>query len=302
MRRSTAAGARRQDAEQLDLEHEHRIGRDHPPGPGLAIAELRRHIEDPFVAGAHQGQRLLPCGHQVREAHHRRHAPLHGAVEHRPVGEGAHIVHLHLVRRAGMRPRGSPGGQDLVLQAGGQDLHSVGLGIAGEEAFRGGRAGGSPRLGRRAGLSLAGGECNGRGHGQDGKAPGETGRGDGFLPKEEVFYLTAALITILNVLALLLIKTVEKIPANGLGFLYRTFQEKGADVVKKMLVNWLHLFPALINTFLILVLRTLLLLNDERTFDQDFSYVPLVGLSFFLIWLIYLPFRLLSIEKFKEEG
>ena len=130
---------------------------------------------------------------------------------------------------------------------------------------------------------------------------GETGRGDGFLPKEEVFYLTAALITILNVLTLLLIKTVEKIPANGLGFLYRTFQEKGAEVVKKMLINWLHLFPAFINTFLILVLRTLLLLNDERTFDQDFSYVPLVGLAFFLIWLIYLPFRLLSIEKFKEE-
>ncbi len=130
---------------------------------------------------------------------------------------------------------------------------------------------------------------------------GETGRGDGFLPKEEIFYLTAALVTILNVLSLLLIKMVEKIPATGLGFLSRTFADKGTEVVKKMLVNWLHLFPALINTFLILVLRTLLLLNDQRTYNQDFSYVPYVGLAFFLIWLIYLPMRLLTIEKFKEE-
>ena len=131
---------------------------------------------------------------------------------------------------------------------------------------------------------------------------GETGRGDGFLPKEEIFYLTAALVTILNVLSLLLIKMVEKIPATGLGFLSRTFEDKGTEVVKNMLVNWLHLFPAFINTFLILVLRTLLLLNDQRTYNQDFSYVPYVGLAFFLIWLIYLPMRLLTIEKFKGEG
>jgi uncharacterized membrane protein len=32
---------------------------------------------------------------------------------------------------------------------------------------------------------------------------GETGRGDGFLPKEEIFYLTAGIVTILNVLALM---------------------------------------------------------------------------------------------------
>ena len=130
---------------------------------------------------------------------------------------------------------------------------------------------------------------------------GETGRGDGFLPKEEIFYLTAALITLLNVLALLLIKVVDKIPSEKLGFLFQAFQDKGASVVKKMVINWLHLLPALINTFLILVLRTLLLLNDQRTFDQDFGYVPMIGIIFLLLWLIYLPIRLFSLNKFTEE-
>mgnify|MGYP006186922565 CR=1 FL=1 len=40
---------------------------------------------------------------------------------------------------------------------------------------------------------------------------GETGRGDGFLPKEEIFYLSAGIVTILNVLALLLIKSVANV-------------------------------------------------------------------------------------------
>ena len=39
---------------------------------------------------------------------------------------------------------------------------------------------------------------------------GETGRGDGFLPKEEVFYLVAGITTLLNVLSLLI--QLDKLP------------------------------------------------------------------------------------------
>ena len=130
---------------------------------------------------------------------------------------------------------------------------------------------------------------------------GETGRGDGFLPKEEVFYLVAGIITLLNVLALSLIKAIDKIPTEKWGQILPAFAEKGNETIKSTFINWLHFFPALINTYLILVMRALLMLNDERTYQTDYSYIPSLGVVFLLMWLIYLPVRLFASPKFKEE-
>jgi uncharacterized membrane protein len=130
---------------------------------------------------------------------------------------------------------------------------------------------------------------------------GETGRGDGFLPKEEVFYLTAGIVTILNVLALLLIKAIDKIPTEKWSTILPVFAEKGNQTIKSTFINWLHFFPALINTYLILVMRALLMLNDERTNQTDYSYLPSLGIVFLLVWLIYLPVRLITSPKFIEE-
>jgi len=126
---------------------------------------------------------------------------------------------------------------------------------------------------------------------------GETGRGDGFLPKDEVFYLLAGVITVLNILVLLLIKTVEKVPALSFGLLKQLFIDKDPENIKKTCIDWLHFLPTGIHLYLMLILRTLLLLNDERTRNQDFSYLPLVGICLALIWFIYLPARLLSLPK-----
>lgn len=121
---------------------------------------------------------------------------------------------------------------------------------------------------------------------------GETGRGDGFLPKEEIFYLAAGVVTVLNVLSLLLIKSVTNVPDHILGKLLHAFAQKGDQAIKSTIINWLHFLPALINTFLILVFRVLLLLNDQRTFDADYTYIPKLGIVLLLVWLIYLPTRL----------
>jgi len=131
---------------------------------------------------------------------------------------------------------------------------------------------------------------------------GETGRGDGFLPKEEIFYLTAGIVTVLNVLALLLIKSVSNVPEVVWGNLFKVFASKGDQNIKNTLINWLHYLPALINTFLILVFRVLLLLNDQRTYDADYTYVPKLGIILLLLWLMYLPIRLfLSPNHTPEE-
>jgi uncharacterized membrane protein len=126
---------------------------------------------------------------------------------------------------------------------------------------------------------------------------GETGRGDGFLPKDEIFYLLAGVISIFNILILLLIKTVEKVPALNFGFLNQLFLDKVPENIKKTCIDWLHFLPTGIHIYLIIILRTLLLLNDERTRNQDFSYVPLLGICIALVWLIYLPARLISLPK-----
>ena len=73
---------------------------------------------------------------------------------------------------------------------------------------------------------------------------GETGRGDGFLPKAEIFYLLAGIITLLNILILLLIKTVEKIPATSLITLKRLFPDKAPENIKKICIDWLHFFQS----------------------------------------------------------
>jgi len=130
---------------------------------------------------------------------------------------------------------------------------------------------------------------------------GETGRGDGFLPKEEIFYLTAAIVTILNVLGLLLIKSIEKIPGSLFGKYLRAFASKGNLIIQQTFVHWIHFLLALINTYLILVFRVLLLLNDERTNQADYSYLPKVGIILLLLWLIYLPVRLWSYPTFVDE-
>lgn len=130
---------------------------------------------------------------------------------------------------------------------------------------------------------------------------GETGRGDGFLPKEEIFYLTAAVVTILNVLGLLLIKSIEKIPTNLFGKALKAFASKGDLIIQQTCVHWLHFLLALINTYLILVFRVLLLLNDERTNQADYSYLPKVGVALFIAWLIYLPARLWIYPNYIDE-
>jgi len=130
---------------------------------------------------------------------------------------------------------------------------------------------------------------------------GETGRGDGFLPKEEVFYLMAGIVTVFNVLVLLLIKNLEKVPSFLKLSIFSIFASKGEKIIRSTVLNWAHFLPAAFNTYLIFVLRALLLMNDERTYDQDFSYILWLGYGLILAWLLYFPIRLVASSDSKEE-
>jgi len=130
---------------------------------------------------------------------------------------------------------------------------------------------------------------------------GETGRGDGFLPKEEVFYLLAGFITFLNVLILLLIKNVEKIPSFENLSVFSLFKRKGNLAIKSAFINWFHFLAAAINTYMIFVLRALLLLNDERTYADDYAYIIWLGTGLLLGWIVYFPIKLISSKDLEVE-
>ncbi|WP_026994269.1 hypothetical protein [Flectobacillus major] len=122
---------------------------------------------------------------------------------------------------------------------------------------------------------------------------GETGRGDGFLPKDQIFYLFLGISLVVNILPIALAKNIEKIPDVSFSWIPNKKWLNYRNQLNAAIMNWLNLLPGAINTFLILVLRAILTLNDERSFSTDYSYLPVVGLALLIGWLFYLPIKIL---------
>ena len=131
---------------------------------------------------------------------------------------------------------------------------------------------------------------------------GADGRGDGFMPKNQVFYLFGSIMFGLNILIVLLVSTVNKLPITAFNWIPNKVWLKDRKQLIGVIINWINFLPTIINVFLLLILRALLALNDERTFNTDYTYLLIVGLFFILIWLFYLPIRLLyTSPKIEEE-
>lgn len=122
---------------------------------------------------------------------------------------------------------------------------------------------------------------------------GTDGRGDATLPKNQVFYLFASLMLGLNIIVVLLINSIQKLPSTSFQWIPNKNWLQDHKQAIEVIVNWLNFLPAIVNTFLLLILRALLALNDERTFNTDYTYLLIIGIVLLLIWLFYLPIRLL---------
>jgi Protein of unknown function (DUF1648) len=131
---------------------------------------------------------------------------------------------------------------------------------------------------------------------------GSDGHGDGFLPKNEVFYLFGGLMFALNILVVLLVSNVNKLPIKAFAWIPNKVWLNDRKQLIEVISNWLNFLPIIINTFLLLILRALLALNDERTFNTDYTYLLVLGVVLMLIWFFYLPLRLLyTSPKFFED-
>ncbi len=110
------------------------------------------------------------------------------------------------------------------------------------------------------------------------------GQPDGFLPKEQLFYVMAGIVLFFNIVVGYLAKAIKKLPLKSV-----YFQSKGEGMIQTILSYFLNFGLVLLNLYLAYVLRVLLMVNDSRTESMDFSYLGSLGLIFFLIWIIY-PF------------
>jgi len=122
---------------------------------------------------------------------------------------------------------------------------------------------------------------------------GVDGRGDGFLPKNQVFYIFGAIMFSLNILIVLLVSNVKKLPITAFKSIPQKDWLKEPTQLMGVVINWINFLPTIINVFLLLALRALLALNDERSFNTDYSYLLVLGMVLLLIWLFYLPMRIL---------
>ncbi|MES2518836.1 MAG: DUF1648 domain-containing protein [Bacteroidota bacterium] len=122
---------------------------------------------------------------------------------------------------------------------------------------------------------------------------GTNGRGDGFLPKNQVFYLFGSIMFSFNILVVLLVNSVKKLPATAFDKIPNKIWLIDRKQLNDAILNWLNFLPAIVNTFLLLILRALLALNDDRSFNTDYTYLLVLGVVALIIWLFYLPIKLL---------
>ncbi len=78
---------------------------------------------------------------------------------------------------------------------------------------------------------------------------GPNGRGDGFLPKNEVFYLFAAVMFTFNILSMLLANSVKRLPVNAFQWIPNKKWLQAGNQLNVAIVNWINFLPAIVNSF-----------------------------------------------------
>ena len=124
----------RLDADQLDVEDEHRVRRDLAARAARAVRQLARDVQRPSLAGAHQLQGLRPARDHLAGRKDGGLAALAARVEDGAVEKLALVMHRALLRR---RRRGRRGvnrrGLHLVLEPGRQRDDALRVLVVGEE-------------------------------------------------------------------------------------------------------------------------------------------------------------------------
>lgn len=126
-------------------------------------------------------------------------------------------------------------------------------------------------------------------------------RGDGFMPKEQIFYWIAGIVLISNMLPIALARAFCKIPSEVLVWIPNKKWLENRKELNESFTNWMNFLVALVNIFSIMTLRTLLLLNDDRTGGKNYSYILVIGLVLLMVCFFYFPVKILYTNPLAKD-
>lgn len=93
-------------------------------------------------------------------------------------------------------------------------------------------------------------------------------------------------ILLINLLKAMPVRTVKILPQHASCTQY-------PEGLRTVLNGWMYSFAALINTYLLIFLLSVLLFNIYEASDIDnYTWVPSMGALILLTWLVYLPYHL----------
>lgn len=124
-----------------------------------------------------------------------------------------------------------------------------------------------------------------------------------YVNKEHVFYITMGFFILNNVFITALAKRVPKIDASRLPVpRSKEWAAKHRELFNELLINWIYVVVAAINTMLGLSLFALATINSNsyKLDVFDFAWVFYLGLAFMII-VFLLPLRLLRTPAPQEE-
>jgi uncharacterized membrane protein len=126
----------------------------------------------------------------------------------------------------------------------------------------------------------------------------EWGHADNYLPKSQFFYGAGLFIILFNVAVSLLGRFLTALPPKLLPVPHRDLWSATAETrnaFNYVLRNWLNGFVTVINVLLVATLLVLMQVNTEMNADiEDYAWVFVTGIVLVLVWLVYLPLRLLK--------
>lgn len=129
-----------------------------------------------------------------------------------------------------------------------------------------------------------------------------SGRPDGYIDRQDFFYISFGVIIVFNLLLNLLKNQVEKL--NFAQINPNSVWAKDSDALKKLLNSWFDAFIALVNTYMVFALIALSRINrtEDQKLDINYDWFVMAGAALLLIIIFYLPIRLLYTNPSSKEA
>ncbi len=130
----------------------------------------------------------------------------------------------------------------------------------------------------------------------------ESGNPDGFVDKQDLFYMSFGIIIVFNLLWGVLKTQVLKINFAKLNPM--SVWAKSPEQLSGLIEGWFNAFLALTNTFLAFVLLGVRRINstENQKLDFDYNWVLVVGFVLLIILIFILPIRLLFTNPSEEQA